>query len=103
MRKRRRKLKAWYKKLYEELTKCLFDHDPIHINYEFNTDEYEPEVGTILPRLRTCKSEEEILDVVHEEFVYWFGASTAGTKKAYEKIARDIWKLWLENEIDPEQ
>ena len=100
MRKHRRKLKAWYKKLYTELTKCLFDHDPIHINYEFNTDEYEPEVGTILPRLRTCKSEEDTLDVVHEEFVYWFGASTASTKKSYEKIASDIWKLWLENEID---
>jgi len=96
LRKRRKELKAWYKSLYDKINKCLFDHDPILINYEFNTDEYEPEVGTILPKLKECSTEEETLNMVHEEFIKWFGANTAGPKAAYSNIARDIWKIWME-------
>ena len=55
----RNRLKAAYGSLYESVLEALFRHDPICINYGNNTDEYEPEVGTILPRLETCRSPEE--------------------------------------------
>ncbi len=90
----RRRLKAEYRELYDQVAELLFRHDPEGINYETNTDEYEPEVGTILPRLRGCHSEDDALRVVHEEFVRWFGADTAGRRERYAKIATEIWQLW---------
>jgi len=63
------------------------------INFEINPDEYHPEVGTILPRLRSCQSANDVLRVTHEEFTRWFGADTAGPAGSYRQIASDIWRL----------
>ena len=90
----RRRLKAEYRELYDKVAALLFRHDPEGINFETNTDEYEPEVGTILPRLRSCHSEDDVLWVVHEEFLRWFGADTARPQEHYAKIATEIWRLW---------
>jgi len=72
----------------------LFRHDPVGINFEVNTDEYNTETGTILPRLRSCGSPEDALRVVHQEFVRWFGAETAGPQEHYTQVAAEIWQLW---------
>jgi hypothetical protein len=90
----RRKLKAQYGQLFEATSALLFRHDPAGINYETNTDEYESEVGTILPRLKTCQSAEDVQKVIHEEFVRWFDTSSAGPKEHYIKISKEIWQLW---------
>jgi len=78
---RRRLLKAEYSWLYDDIESLLFRHDPIGINLETNTDEYDPEVRTILPRLRGCASSDDVCCVVHEEFVRWFGAEIAGARE----------------------
>ncbi|MDH3592492.1 MAG: hypothetical protein OER88_11465, partial [Planctomycetota bacterium] len=49
----RRQLRAEFGSLFDEVSGILFELDPIGINFKTNTDEYEPEVGTILPRLQT--------------------------------------------------
>jgi hypothetical protein len=92
----RKRLRSEYRELFDSVSSLLFLHDPIEINFETNTDEYEPEVGTILPRLRDCASEEDVLRVVHEEFVRWFDQDTAGSADRYEEISREIWQHWLE-------
>jgi hypothetical protein len=71
----------------------LFRHDPIGINFDHNTDEYEPETGTILPRLRTVDSADAVVDVVYGEFQKWFTES-AGDKENYREIAQEVWTLW---------
>jgi len=90
----RRQLKAEYGELYESISSLLFRHDPVGINFEENTDEYDTETGTILPRLRSCGSASDALRVVHEEFVRWFGADTAGPEAHYSQIASEIWQSW---------
>jgi hypothetical protein len=90
----RRRLKVRYGKLFDDVAALLFRHDPVNINFETNRDEYEPEVGTILPRLRNCVSAEDVCRVTHEEFVRWFGAESAGTEQHYAKIAAEIWEHW---------
>jgi hypothetical protein len=90
----RRRLKAEYGELFDAVSALLFRHDPIGINFEDNTDEYDLEVGTILPRLRLCFSASDTLQVVHEEFVRWFGAETAGSTDRYKEVASEIWDLW---------
>jgi hypothetical protein len=90
----RRRLKAEYGKLFEDTAAILFRLDPIGINFENNEDEYEPEAGTILPRLRSCQCVDDVLQVVHEEFVRWFDAGTTGPREHYREIASEIWQLW---------
>ncbi len=60
------------------------------INFETNTDEYEPEVGTILPRLLDCKSLDDGTRVMREEFFKWFDATVSPDR--YPKVAERIWK-----------
>ena len=92
----RRRLKAEYRKLFDSIAALLYRHDPIGINFDFdgNSDEYEPEAGTILPRLNSCRSADDVLQVVHEEFVRWFDSATAGPPEHYKKIASEVWQLW---------
>lgn len=59
-----------------------------------NRDEYDPEAGTIIPRLASCKSADEVTQVVHEEFLRWFDEDTVGTRERYEHVSSQIWELW---------
>jgi hypothetical protein len=89
-----RRLRAEYGALFDDVAAIFLRHDPIGINFDDNTDEYEPEARTILPRLRTCHSPEDVLTVVHEEFQRWFDPDTAGAREKYSDIANDVWALW---------
>ncbi len=91
----RRQLKNEYGELFDSVSALLFRADPIGIAFDNeNLNEYEPEAGTILPRLRTCGSPDDVLRVVYEEFVRWFDADNAGPKDRYKRIASEIWELW---------
>ena len=89
----RRRLRAEYGELFDEISALLFQHDPIGINFDHNTDEYEIETGTILPRLHHCRSADDVQKVVHEEFVRWFDPTTAGPPERYTEVASEIWQL----------
>ena|SRR5579863_1447471 len=91
----RRLLKKQYGDVFDSIAALLFRVDPIGIAFDNeNLDEYAPGVGTILPRLNACESSDDVLRVVHEEFVRWFGAPTAGPREHYQEIALGIWDLW---------
>ena len=96
-RARKADIKSEYGRLLDVVCEILFRHDPIGINFEDNTDEYEPEVETILPRLRGCSSSDEALTVIHEEFQKWFGE--AGPRKKYTQISEEIWVIWCNSEL----
>jgi hypothetical protein len=89
----RRRIRESYGELFDATTALLLQHEPIGINFEVNADEYEPEAETILPRLSSCSSSDDVLVVVHQEFVRWFG-DTAGSQERYLQIARELWTLW---------
>ncbi len=72
----------------------MFRHDPIGINFGSNADEYEAEAGTVIPRLSACASVDDVANVLHEEFIRWFGADTAGDRARYAPLAQEIWRLW---------
>jgi hypothetical protein len=87
---RRAALRQRYGSLYEFVLDLLFEVDPAGINFETNTDEYEPEVDTILPRLEGDKTVEDLQKIVYEEFMRWFGVETAGSAGNYLGIARRL-------------
>ncbi|HVT88841.1 MAG TPA: hypothetical protein VHD56_08325 [Tepidisphaeraceae bacterium] len=43
-----------YPRLFSALSSAMFQHDPIGINFGNNTDEYDAEAGTVIPRLKDC-------------------------------------------------
>ena len=90
----RRLLRTEYGALFDSMAALLFRHDPIGVNFDDNTDEYEPEVDPILPRMRGCHSSDDVLRVVHEEFVRWFDSTIAGSPARYQEIASEMWRLW---------
>src|SRR5258708_6399353 len=95
IRERRRRARPKYGELFD-LTEALFlCHDPIGISFENpNIDEYALETENILPRLGKCKSLEDALQVVHEEFVHSFDTDTAGPPERYTQMASELWQLW---------
>lgn len=88
-----------YGTLFDAVSAILFRHDPIGINFEENTDEYDHEARTILPRLRSCQSEADVCAVVIEEFARWFGEDISRDKPSYKPIAAEIWRLWSERPL----
>src|SRR5215475_8865872 len=80
--------------LFDSIAAALFEADPIHINFETNTDEYEPEAETILPRLHSATTVDDVERIVHEEFCRWFDAGLAGPRENYRPVAETIWNLW---------
>jgi len=65
MNAKREPIEKSYPHLFDTMAEILFRHDPLGINFEHNTDEYHPEVGTILPRLGSATSENEVLQIIH--------------------------------------
>jgi hypothetical protein len=72
------------------LAQILFEEDPVGINFEGNTDEYEAEAGTILPKLSRCETVEEIQELLHSEFIRWFDINSAGPGDQYRSAAERI-------------
>jgi len=87
--------------LFDGVAELLCKHDPIGICFGDNPDEYEHEAGTILPRLRDCRTSDDALQVVYEEFVRWFDRDTAGPLEHYKEVASEVWKLWQQFGADP--
>lgn len=56
--------------------------------------EYSAEARTILPRLVEAASAEDVMRVVHEEFVRWFDPGIAGPIEDYRAASRAIWDWW---------
>jgi hypothetical protein len=77
----------------KQIERLLFRADPIGINFEENTDEYRPEAETITLRLPEAANDRDLLRIIHEEFVRWFGDDTAGPMDRYGPIASEIWSL----------
>jgi hypothetical protein len=84
------KITQSYRKLYSEIEEILFRCDPMGISSKENKGEYDPEVETIIPRLKEARSESDGHKIICEEFIRWFGPNTAGDKTngRYEEAAR---------------
>lgn len=90
-------MKARYQDIVVAIERAIDDADPIGLlEGGAPADEYGPEIGTIVPRVTSAQSVEEVTTILHEEFQRRFGDDTAGSRDAYEAPAREIWKALLE-------
>jgi len=92
-------LKKQYSSLYTQIEKILFEHDLIGINFEDNTDEYAPEVDTILPRLSSASNVEDVFIIIKEEFIVFFEDIAKDIKDdLYKSMAEDVWLAWKQQQ-----
>ena len=96
MNKEREQLKKEYPELYSEIESILFKYDLMDINFGFNSDEYAPEVDTILPRLNKANEIEDVVTIIYEEFVRWFDEGIVKNKNnpAYMAMASEVWEAF---------
>ena len=88
----RRRGTLGFEALRRHIAFVLNEEDPIGlIRGGAPGDEYDPEIGTILPRLKEAASVAGLRRVIHEEFVRWFGAETAGPEELYARVAERVW------------
>ncbi|MFT4228241.1 hypothetical protein [Micropruina sp.] len=80
--------------LVEAISVALFEADPIGINFEANTDEYDAEAETIVIALPSTTDAKDVRALTHKVFVQWFDGQTAGPIERYDAVAKEIWKLW---------
>ncbi|MFZ2424092.1 MAG: hypothetical protein WBD79_17040 [Anaerolineae bacterium] len=78
---------------FAAISTMIFKADPIGINFTINTDEYDPEAGTVIPRLSACQTADDVTAVLYEEFTKWFEAEIAGKRADYVELAQNLWTL----------
>jgi hypothetical protein len=87
-------LKKAFLTLEREVTDALNRADPIGlIAMSCPDDEYSPEVGTILPRLKEADSVLDLQRIIHEEFTHWLGPENAGPRANFAEAAQLIWAI----------
>lgn len=96
-RRERERIKEAYPAVHRWLRDLFARHDPLGwIAVGAPNDEYEEQADMVLPRLLILRgtdalAEAEVLRIVHEEFVKWFGAATAGPVERYVPIAAAVF------------
>ena len=85
-----------YQDLVAAVERSINEADPIGLLAGgAPSDEYAPEIGTIIPLLTKAHRPDDVTGVLHTEFLRWFGERTAGPRQAYEAPARQIWDVLL--------
>lgn len=69
----------------------MFKYDLIGINFDDNIDEYDVEVGMVILRLVLCFLVEDVVCVLYEEFIVWFGVEIVGEVMVYYVLVNEIW------------
>jgi len=85
---------ATQRQVVDAVSQILFRADPVGINFETNTDEYDAEAETIVIGLPNAQGADDVKALTHETFVQWFDARTAGPVEQYAAVAAEIWNLW---------
>jgi hypothetical protein len=84
-------------RLAADISRLFFKLDPIGINFDDNTDEYDPEAAAIVARLPSCRSVDDVTAATHAVFVAHFDGDIAGPIDGYRVIAAEVWRLWQAN------
>ncbi len=79
-----------YVAAFSRLSSVLFAEDPAGVNYDDNTDEYDPEALMIVVRLHYCSGPKDVVRVIKEVVsAQWDGPPRPFFR--YGKLARRIW------------
>ncbi len=81
------------------ISAALLRADPVGLGDAGSADEYDSEAETVVLRLSDraiLSTEDEVLQIVHDEFVRWFGEDLAGPRERYSAAAAEVHRIWGE-------
>jgi hypothetical protein len=68
--------------------RAITDADPIGLlRGGAPADEYSPEICTVVPRIARAERRDEVTEILHQEFLRWFGERPPG-RVTYTKLPR---------------
>lgn len=100
LREERERVRMEFGAFFEAVLEILFRYDLIGIANPANPDaatEYEPEAGTIVPRIREAQRASDVAAIVDEEFTRWFNLKSPGHASYYtnlQSVGAEIWDAW---------
>lgn len=80
--------------LVAQISAILFEADPLEVNYEINTDEYDGEAEDIAQGLTQVTDVGSVRELVHACFVRWSSPESAGPASRFDEMAEQIWAVW---------
>ena len=90
------RIKSEFPTLFESVSRCIFNHDPMHINVHDNYDEYDPEAACIIERLPSCSSADDLKIVFESVFEDMFSIDLSDKYLGRDDIVYDIWRVFSE-------
>jgi hypothetical protein len=69
----RKRFRAQYRALYDELVNILFQLDPIGV-HGGNAEKFVPEATTIMARLREARLADDVEQIIQQELRRWYGS-----------------------------
>jgi hypothetical protein len=97
IRKRRQAARDEFGQLFIQARLLFGRYDLMGIWSPQNPDEYDGEISTVLPRLRTAASAHDVERILREEFDHWFYPGCIKPPKSFKPFATDLWAAWLEH------
>ena len=86
----RKRLKARHPRLFADLAAYLYTRDPMQRRLGSNRDQYEPVVGTILPRVFDLDSVTDAAQVIRDELRRWWKDDIRADDVTCEELATGI-------------
>ena len=68
----RKRFRAQYRALYDDLVDILFQLDPIGV-HAGDTERFVPEATTIMARLREARLADDVEQIIQQELRRWYG------------------------------
>jgi len=94
-------VKKEYGEKFNQLLTIINKHDPINlIKIGAPVDEYNSEVKTIIIQHKNMTTEQQVHDLIYQEFLRWFNyEGVVGPKDSYKELAADVF-VWAKRTFD---
>lgn len=95
-REERKQRVVGHEEIVGRVSALLFAADPVGINFDDNTDEYDLEAEMIVIRLLDGVLQSDLQAAVYETFVRCFGpeVEVVGPASRYQEVSDKIWDAW---------
>ena len=89
-----RMLQKEYGNFYRTVSDILFRHNPMELDGNHNTGDYDPEIDILLSRIQEAEHLAALQELLWEIFRTDFGAEICGSRERYEVAASEIWNAY---------
>jgi hypothetical protein len=93
-RQQHRMLQKEYGNFYRAVSDIVFRHNPMELDGNHNTGDYDPEVDVLLSRIREAENLSALQELLFEVFLADFGEENCGSRERYDVAASEIWKAY---------